>query len=632
MWVQTLAYRRDVDGLRAIAVLAVVAFHSFPSVFPGGFVGVDIFFVISGFLITGILLNEAHEGRFSIANFYARRIRRIFPALVLVLAAVFFAEWYLLLPQEFQPSGRITFYSSLFSANLALMQGVGYFEPFEHLNPLLHLWSLGVEEQFYIIWPILIFLGVRLKLRPFGWIAGLAVLSFALNIWWTHQNAAMNFYNPISRFWELLLGAGLTVARPSGGPLSGKLCGAASIVGAVLIGMSIVFVNEAMAYPGGWALLPTSGAVLLIAAGETAIVNRSVLSCGPMVFVGLISYPLYLWHWPLFTFSRLLGVHTPPVWLVALLICSAFALAILTYYLVELNLRHKKSKVVVASLVAGSLVIAMMGQAGQHKLLPTRAFLFEGLQVHDIVAAEQDWDSVEVFDALKPGQPTTLFIGDSYMQQYLPRIQRVSRGALRGVAMRARGGCAPFQGFERIQYTCAKFVDQEFARAAAPDVDRVVIAAAWSGYRDAHDYYDLKDPNRRSIDVLHSNLMFDRLTATIARLRRSGKQVAIVLDIPSDESSGPAARLTRNGLGWDVLPQHVINLAEFDAASASSRRRVEMMAAETGAKIIDPALYLCSGGLCETGSQAGVPYFFNASHLRATFVREKVTFLDAWIR
>src|SRR5687768_8357422 len=200
------AYRPDVDGLRAVAVLAVLAFHAFPHAMPGGFAGVDVFFVISGFLITGIILDDLERGRFTIAGFYWRRIRRIFPALILVLTACLVLGWVLLLPDEYRQLGKHVAAGAGFIANLALWAEAGYFDWSAELKPLLHLWSLGVEEQYYLVWPLLLLFFRRWTL---GLIVGIGVLSFALNLYMTAKYPSAAFYLPMTRFWELLIGSAL---------------------------------------------------------------------------------------------------------------------------------------------------------------------------------------------------------------------------------------------------------------------------------------------------------------------------------------------------------------------------------------------------------------------------------------
>ncbi len=307
---QPLDYRPDIDGLRAVAVLAVVSFHAFPQLTPGGFVGVDVFFVISGFLISTIILKAHAQNTFSYARFYARRIRRIFPALMLMLAASLVFGWFALTPNEFAELGRHAAAGTLFVSNLALWREAGYFDHEAQLKPLLHLWSLGIEEQFYLIWPLFL---LRFR-RATAALVAVVVLSFAANVWLVHSKPDATFYMPFTRFWELASGAllaQLALMAPNGDALGGlrrfapflgdsrALRDALSVAGTLLVLAPVLRLSHTASFPGFWAALPVLGTVALIAAGQRAIINRRLLSAPPMVLIGLISYPLYLWHWPL---------------------------------------------------------------------------------------------------------------------------------------------------------------------------------------------------------------------------------------------------------------------------------------------------------------------------------------------
>jgi peptidoglycan/LPS O-acetylase OafA/YrhL len=334
-------YRADIDGLRAIAVVAVVLFHALPQLCPGGFIGVDIFFVISGYLISRLIYENLERGSFTLGGFYLRRIRRIFPALVVMLAAVLATGTIALLNDEFQQLGKHIAAASGFVTNVVLWRESGYFDNSGATKPLLHLWSLGVEEQFYIVWPLLLAIawwrGWNLL-----WIALAAVgISFGLNVAVVHNHPTATFYLPMTRFWELMLGAALAFAtlRKQLKPLA-PAGNTMAIVGASLIGAGLITVNDGDFYPGCWALLPTSGTTLLIAAGERAAINRWILSNRLLVGIGLISYPLYLWHWPLFSFARIIEGEAPAPPTAAILILVSAALAWLTYRCVEVPTRQ----------------------------------------------------------------------------------------------------------------------------------------------------------------------------------------------------------------------------------------------------------------------------------------------------
>ena len=361
-------YRPDIDGLRALAVLAVIGFHAFPELIPGGFIGVDVFFVISGFLISTILFESLAAQSFSFLDFYSRRIRRIFPALILVLVSCYLVGWFVLLPDEYSQLGKHMAGGAGFIQNWLLWGESGYFDNVAETKPLLHLWSLGIEEQFYIIWPILLWLAYRLRLNLLTLTILTGLISFALNIHGisVKQDLVATFYSPQTRFWELAIGAVLAYLLLYPSPRwqssweAGKrmLCRVVwadpqspntdaanlfSCLGLTLIVLGAALINKTSAFPGWWALLPTVGALLLLAAGPHAHLNRIILSNRLIVAIGLISYPLYLWHWAILSFLRILAGETPLWWQRALGLLIAVALSYLTYRFIEKPIRFGKS-------------------------------------------------------------------------------------------------------------------------------------------------------------------------------------------------------------------------------------------------------------------------------------------------
>jgi peptidoglycan/LPS O-acetylase OafA/YrhL len=351
-------YRADIDGLRGIAVLAVVGFHAFPGWVKGGFVGVDVFFVISGYLISSIILGSLAREAFSFAEFYSRRIRRIFPALIVVLIATYVMGWFVLLPEEYKQLGGHILGGAGFISNFLLWRDSGYFDSSAQAKPLLHLWSLGVEEQFYIIWPLLLYFTWKLRSNFLRLILLLALSSFVLNVSQVRDHAVATFYSPATRLWELLIGgilAYLSFHKNEPPTSAGQLRGSfhhfttflrtqrardlESFLGFCLVAAAILILAKDKPFPGWWALLPTVGACFLIAAGPAAWFNRVVLQNPVLVWFGLISFPFYLWHWPLLSFAFMDSPVTgsPSMGLVA--VVTSIALAWLTYRLVEKPMR-----------------------------------------------------------------------------------------------------------------------------------------------------------------------------------------------------------------------------------------------------------------------------------------------------
>jgi peptidoglycan/LPS O-acetylase OafA/YrhL len=471
------SYRPDIDGLRAIAVLAVVVFHALPPWLPGGFAGVDIFFVISGYLITGILLRELEQGRFSLAGFYERRARRIFPALTLVLVACLLFGGFTLFPDEFTQLGKHTFAGAAFVANLAFWREAGYFDKAAELKPLLHLWSLGIEEQFYIVWPLLLWVTRKWAVPAYVMTCGVMAVSFALNVFMVGGHPVAAFYLPVTRFWELAIGGFLAVRelhlRGGQQPWLGArplVANGKAVLGLALIGVSLGVLDEHKAFPGAWAALPTVGAALLISASREAWLNKHLLGSRVLVFVGLLSYPLYLWHWPLLSFRRVVWPADTSTAVTLALVLLSFLLAWLTYRLVEQPIRHDRawrSRPRLALLVSGMGVTAVVGVCVQQQLLPVRleerdAFATRELQLDKSWRASSGGTKCEglpeVGDAVRrfctsmgEGAPNGTFVvwGDSHAIAWSPVFLEAARQAGMRAVIFSVEGCPPLAGVRR---------------------------------------------------------------------------------------------------------------------------------------------------------------------------------------
>jgi peptidoglycan/LPS O-acetylase OafA/YrhL len=626
------SYRPDVDGLRAVAVLAVLAFHAFPALAPGGFTGVDVFFVISGFLISGIIFEDLKRGRFTLANFYWRRIRRIFPALILVLAACLAIGWLVLLPDEYSQLGRQVAAGAGFIANLALWMQAGYFDWAAEMKPLLHLWSLGVEEQYYVVWPLLLYLFRR---HALAMIAVLGAASFALNIYLTAVAPSAAFYLPVTRFWELLAGSALAWLAVHGTTTTSNT---KAFLGAILVLAGFALIHGERAFPGAWALLPVAGTALLIAAGPQAWLNRTVLAHPAAVFVGLISYPLYLWHWPLLSFARIVERGEVAVALRIGLLILSFLLAWATYQFLEKPIRFgaRVRRVAVPALAASMAAAGLGGVVAlQGALEPHSASL---PMVGEISRAAEDWqyrgDKVVAGDAPR----AVLFLGDSHMQHYWPRIEKVmsERAApVRTVMFKSVGGCAPVPGIERKSNgNCSRFVKEGFELALRPEVDTVVIAASWVGFVGRPDYYKVGDESRTPLKVLAagSEWVLEGFEAALRDIVARGKRVAIVLSSPRGPAFDPKSLIDREAILVRVQAVRApVPRAEISALAAPIDERLKRIAAAAGAEVIDPNEWLCTPKNCPTADEAGRPLYKDDTHLRASFARERFGAIDEFI-
>lgn len=552
------SYRPDIDGLRAVAVVSVVVFHFFPSALPGGFVGVDIFFVISGYLISQIIMGGLEKNSFSFAGFFARRVRRIYPALIVVMAAALAFGWTALLSAEFAQLGKHSAAGAAFVSNLVLWSESGYFDNTAITKPLLHLWSLGVEEQFYIFWPVFLWLAWRLRFNLLLVATGLAMLSFGANVIATSQSPVAAFYSPFTRFWELMVGAMLAYVGihhrlrvPDAAGRARHLADRpqvallASVLGGALIVLGIVFVREKN-FPGWQALIPTAGTALLIFAGPRSPINRIVLSSAPVVAIGLISYPLYLWHWPLLSFSRIvhgeLGIGTR-----AALLITSVVLAGLTYRLVERPAKAARGRASITPLLA--VLMGIVGGAGlfvtaekglEHRaVVHANAPLGQSVVVHFppftmpcpfVPAAQKDLFQCYA-DMREP--PRFALLGDSKAGALFPGLFRTS----------ATGGTWMFIGSGEIGPLLPVLSDSrayayvnEAAVAAAlqtiegtKSVETVVIAAATRALFSLANDHSIADlPKTRNYAAA-----LNGLDAGISRLLAAGKRVVLLVDNPT---------------------------------------------------------------------------------------------------
>lgn len=509
-------YRPDIDGLRAIAVLSVVIFHAFPKVLRGGFVGVDIFFVISGFLISTIVFENLERGTFSFTEFYSRRIRRIFPALLLVLAACTVFGWFALLADEYKQFGKHVAAGAAFIANFALWGEAGYFDNSAETKPLLHLWSLGVEEQFYVVWPVLLWCTWRLRQNVLAVLLLFFALSFAFNIYGIRQDAVATFYLPHTRFWELLSGgllAWFSIRKPlhlrmwfSGTerhrslPVVGNwnlaLSNWLSMLGALLLIYGFAKIGKRSDFPGWWALVPVCGTLFVIMAGPSAFFNRIVLSNRLAVWLGLISFPLYLWHWPLLSFARIVESDQPAVAIRTAAVALAVLLAWVTYRFVERPVRNGGLNTLKVLVLAGLMVVVCV--------LGMIIFNFDGLEKRQSIAAYPnnknellrtvalDQPCLDYVGIQKPLFPycryhdagakeTIAVIGDSHAHVAYPGIQDLATQAGKNTVLLANRSCPPLPGLPipgvpQDKVECADRVEQLLSVVASKkDIQTIIV-------------------------------------------------------------------------------------------------------------------------------------------------------------
>lgn len=644
-------YRPDIDGLRAFAVLSVVLFHAFPKVVTGGFVGVDIFFVISGFLISKILFTEITEHRFSFTMFYGRRIRRIFPALAVCLAAVLAFGFVSLMPSELAQLGKHVFFGAAFLSNIVLWSESGYFDNAASLKPLLHLWSLGIEEQFYIFWPAMLWVAFRMKAKVGRLLAALFLASFASNIALSMTNIADAFYLPVSRFWELLAGAGLAWRQIVLTPIVRSWISYAGL--AALLTSTVLF-TPGMSFPGWPALLPVAGAAAVILAGPETEVNRIVFSNRAAVLVGLISYPLYIWHWPLISYAYVIRLGKPPTLLMATaLVAASFLLAWATYRFIEYPVRfgshrHRRTQIVAACMaVLGACGLAVWIKGG----FPERFPPLPGIDIRKIGEARLDADfkptkGMEVLNYgwtlvahLGHGDRKVALSGDSQLFHYGPRVQQLAdEGQLAASTYFVTGPrCPPVPGvIQRDNFArCADLPGILVELVRREKVQSVVLGAAWGGYGDRAMMIE-RDGRRVPLNTVEgTNDFYANLEDYVRLLQGLGAKVYLVLGVPSHQRFNPGEMVTRSLTGFWIAPdvERAIPNAELQAVNAAVDAKLRTVGKHTGATLLDPFPDICgSGDGCLPFFGAGEPKFSDHVHLRPIYVREHLNFLDPLLK
>lgn len=564
-------YRADIDGLRAIAILSVVGFHAFPSWFKGGFIGVDVFFVISGFLISTIIVGSLERNSFNFVEFYSRRIRRIFPAMLLVLTACLAFGWFALLPDEYKQLGKHVAGGAGFVSNFVFWNESGYFDNSAETKPLLHLWSLGIEEQFYIFWPLLLWLTWKNKFSLLTIIIAVAAISFALNIVTVKFDLIAAFYSPQTRFWELLVGSVLAhvtlhkqhilpqknkdrmdrwlckIVYARASEANGKtLRNLLSIVGGVLIVIGIFIITKEKQFPGWWAILPTLGAALIISAGTQAWLNQAVLSHRVLVWFGLISFPLYLWHWPVLAFIRILEGEAASNAMRTAAVATSIFLAWLTYRLIERPVRfggHSKTKTFL--LIALMVVVGFAGYGCYKK----DGFSFR-LHQDENQLRQFEWnkfynasaecknkyigdDYCNITNIDTP--PDAAIIGDSHANHFYWGLSEYYKRKGKNLINLGASGCPPFIGIDMSGPNTAPNCYGRTKRLYDLILNSKGIKTVYIGFW--HDAYFAE--NIVFIDKLgqiqgknNYDYVLNALVRTINMLESNGKKVVLLYDMP----------------------------------------------------------------------------------------------------
>jgi peptidoglycan/LPS O-acetylase OafA/YrhL len=660
-------YRRDIDGLRALAILSVVAYHLSTDLVPGGFLGVDVFFVISGFLISTIIFKSLDNNGFSFIEFYAHRIRRIFPALILVVGCSFFVGRYAMLPNEFVLFGKHIIASTCFFENYRLWQEAGYFDIATSLKPLMHLWSLAIEEQFYIIFPLLVWGAWRLRLNLLVVVGLIFAASFITYLHNVVQQPIAAFFGPKARFWELMVGAILAHALLHSGqslnflrayrfriagavgsatlPFSrhtGTAKSTISVAGLFLVGLVITGLNQHLPLASTTGeVFAVLGASMLIFSGPTALVNRVLLASRPAVFIGLISYPLYLWHWPLLSFLTIVEGTLPSFSERALAVASSFILAFLTYRFVERPIRQNRNRhtKIAAGLVAGSAGLILLGAFSRH-LVPSyddatkkimQAWVFSGYSEPDGLYLDKEYQYL----ALGHNENNKIaLIGDSHAIQYKQAFAGALKRSTNELPEILFVTYLSAEELARIPPTINKILNDK-------TVKTVILSEFWAIKRgSAKINYAIRCCGTGLMQILgegHRPAPLNdaqiqeankSLEKEITALKQSGKQVYVVLDNPFGEELAPRSLLNRSFFSKITIDTKALLKSDAIERDEPTRSAIEKIALDTGAKIIDPIKYLCDQSICPALSHDGSPIYKDYDHLSLNAVTHEVRYLD----
>jgi len=694
-----IRYRPDIDGLRALAILPVVLFHYRIPYFNGGFVGVDVFFVISGYLITSLIAGEMAKGDFSLARFYERRIRRIFPALFVMLAVVTAAACLILFPSDLVRYARSLCATAFFGANIEFWQEAGYFDVSADQKPLLHLWSIAVEEQFYLLFPAILLLVWRLsQFRPHlegygiytprvrhadarrlgsgspsrralgvrddniglesrslegraGFSAQVAgqipapvvwtvctvfLLSLVFSLWAADHARVAGFYLLPSRAWELMLGAALALDVAPALRRRG-LRESAGALGIALIAYATFVLSPETPFPGAYALLPCIGAALVIQAGrddggDTAV--GRLLGSRPLVFIGLVSYSLYLWHWPVLVFAKYVLFRDLSFGERWVLIAVSFALAAASWRFVEQPLRRPLRRRLLFPAAAAAVTAAFSCGA----LAVTGAGLPQRLspKLQQILAEQDDHEPridrcfALTSDDVKAGKlctigaskgnPSFLLWGDSHADAILPAVADIARGAGRKGLFAGGASCAPLLGVTTPTSTCKPFNDAVEKVALRADIGEVILEARWAKYADGATYGDephghvvITDAQSRLPAPPDNHAVFARgLERTVRELTAAGKKVVLVASVPEIGWPVPAV-MARRALAGDA-PDFSPSMNAYLQRQRFVLEAFGEMQKLYGVTVIYPHEALCTNGHCAVALN-GIPLYRDEHHL-----------------
>ncbi len=636
----TMKYRPEIDGLRAVAVIPVVLYHAGFALFSGGYVGVDVFFVISGYLITTILINDLAQGRFCLWRFYERRARRILPALSVVIAASIPFAWMWMLPMQFKDFAQSIAAVSLFASNILFWQESGYFAAAAEQKPLLHTWSLAVEEQYYLLFPLFLFFAWRYgRDRVFWMLVGASIVSFAMSEWGWRNRPVANFYLTPMRAWELFAGSLAAMIVLRRGVRAHELFAG---IGIIAIVASVFLFDAQTPFPSFYTVLPVGGAVLVVLFGGSQTWVARMLSLRVFVGVGLISYSLYLWHQPLFAFARIRSLQEPDLALMWGLIGLAVLLAYLTWRFVEQPFRGRNAWMArprdlfvgSGAVLLGFAAFGVWGHLsnGAGFRLPNNVSTIMAARAGDSSGCHNGLTAAAVLDGetcligREEIAPQIAIIGDSHAARISDALSERLDGAGKSAATFNASWCAPLMRFSTDTPSkdgCTSFIGAAITRVIDdPEIKTVILFAEWANYTKGARFGDdvlaayVFDGDISLGNILQNPLAFDQAVQfTFSQLERAGKDVIVILPTPEYQFNVPQAMAKVALFEQSVTDLPVVTKAIYTERNMDAIATLTRYADEFGFPVLNAYNVFCAAQNCIFKTEKFEALYEDSNHL-----------------
>jgi len=623
-----LHYRAEIDGLRALAVVPVILFHAEFEIFSGGFVGVDVFLVISGYLITTILINDIENNRFSIVGFYERRARRILPALFFVILVSIPIAWLWMIPSQMKDFSQSLVAVSLFVSNISFWLESSYFGATAKEMPMLHTWSLAVEEQYYVFFPIFLVLAWRFGKHSVFWMIVLfAAISLALSEWGWRNTETANFYLTPTRVWELFSGSIAAFVVHKRGVRANNIL---SSLGLAAIIFAIFIYDENTPSPSVYTLIPVIGAVLLVMYADKKTIAARILSTKVFVGIGLISYSAYLWHQPLFAFSRIRSTETPGMVLMLFLSVTTFGVAVLCWKFIEQPFRNKEnfSRLSIFSLstvmLIGTVFFGILGYAqnGFENRVPNLVKEIEiaGVDAKLSCTKTQFHKCVIGSDT---ANTSVALLGDSHATRYGSGLSDVIQDVNLSIAVYSRIWCAPLLEWKATVgfngNSCYPYMTKALLNIAEDNsIKTVILAAEWSNYTNGYRFdstlttYSYAD--NENFEIGNNATQFNEaFLQTINRLVAADKKIIIVEPVPEYEYNVPIA-LAKSVLFKGVSQSKPLTIDEYRTWNFDFFSSLEKVSSDAVTKF-EVKKKFCDDTNCLPYDSKGLPLYSDSNHL-----------------